>query len=160
MKILVVSDSHGYNTQLFNAMDSEKPIDMLIHCGDSGDLGDYINEIADCPVVMVRGNCDGLCRYRLEEMIEVNGCKIMAVHGHMYGVKSGLDRLFDRAKETGADIVLYGHSHIPDLTQMYGIIAMNPGSIALPKQESRIPTYGIIEISDEGKPYCSQHNAK
>lgn len=65
MKILVVSDSHGYNTQLFNAMDSEKPIDMLIHCGDSGDLGDYINEIADCPVVMVRGNCDGLCRYRL-----------------------------------------------------------------------------------------------
>ena len=39
MKILVVSDSHGYNTQLFNAMDSEKPIDMLIHCGDSGDLG-------------------------------------------------------------------------------------------------------------------------
>ena len=160
MRILVVSDSHGYNTHLFKVIDSLKPIDMLIHCGDSGDLGDYINELVDCPVVMVRGNCDDYCQYRSEEILEVNGNKILVTHGHMYGVKSGLGNLYERAKELSANIVLYGHSHIPDLTQMYGIMAMNPGSISLPKQESRIPTYGIIDISDNGKAYCSLHNVK
>ena len=44
MKILVVSDTHGYNTNLFKLLEQIKPIDMLIHCGDSGDLADYIED--------------------------------------------------------------------------------------------------------------------
>ena len=71
MKILVVSDTHGYNTNLFKLLEKEKPIDMLIHCGDSGDLSDYIEEFIDCPVVMVRGNCDMCSPLKGEEVVDV-----------------------------------------------------------------------------------------
>lgn len=155
MKILVVSDTHGHNTNLFELLDKMRPIDMLIHCGDSEGLEDYIEGFARCPVVMVRGNCDYFCLSRSDELVNVAGHRIFVTHGHHYGVKSGLSGLFDKAKEEGADIVLYGHSHIPDLSQLYGITAMNPGSLSLPRQPGRKCTYGIIEINEDGKAYCS-----
>ena len=34
MKILVVSDTHGYDEHLETAVMKEQPLDMLIHCGD------------------------------------------------------------------------------------------------------------------------------
>ena len=158
MKILVVSDTHGYNTNLFRLLDKIKPIDMLIHCGDSDDLADYIDEFVDCPVVMVRGNCDMCSRLKGEEVVDIAGHRIFVTHGHTYGVKSGLNSLIDKAESVGADIALYGHSHIPDLTYMRGISVFNPGSISMPRQEGRKCTYGIIEISDDGKKaYCSLH---
>ena len=84
--------------------------------------------------------------------------RIFVTHGHAYGVKSGLGRLIDKAESVGADIALYGHSHIPDLTYMRGISAFNPGSISMPRQEGRRCTYGTIEISEDGKKaYCSLH---
>lgn len=158
MKILVVSDTHGYNTNLFKLLEQIKPIDMLIHCGDSGDLAYYIEEFVDCPVVMVRGNCDMCSPLKGEEVVDVCGHRIFVTHGHAYGVKSGLGRLIDKAESVGADIALYGHSHIPDLTYMRGISAFNPGSISMPRQEGRRCTYGTIEISEDGKKaYCSLH---
>ena len=104
MRILVVSDTHGYNTNLFGLLGKIKPIDMLIHCGDSGDLSDYIEEFTDCPVVMVRGNCDYCCPLRGDELVDVKGKRIFVTHGHAYGVKSGLSRLFDKAEEAGAEV--------------------------------------------------------
>ena len=155
MRILVVSDTHGYNTNLFELLDKIRPIDMFIHCGDSDGLEDYIEEFTRCPVVMVRGNCDYCCPLHSDEFVNVAGHRIFVTHGHYYGVKSGLYRLFDKAKEEGADIVLYGHSHIPDITELYGIKAMNPGSLSLPRQPGRKCTYGLIEINEDGKAYCS-----
>ena len=34
MKILVVSDTHGYVDNLERVLDREKNIEMMIHCGD------------------------------------------------------------------------------------------------------------------------------
>lgn len=155
MKILVVSDTHGYNTNLFELLDKIRPIDMFIHCGDSDGIEDYIEEFTQCPVVMVRGNCDYCCPLHTDEIVDVAGHRIFVTHGHYYGVKSDLSKLLNKAKEVGADIALYGHSHIPELSYMYGIKAMNPGSLSLPRQPGRRCTYGIIEIKADGSAYCS-----
>lgn len=42
MKILVVSDTHGRDTVLREVLKKVKPIDMLIHCGDSEGSEEYI----------------------------------------------------------------------------------------------------------------------
>lgn len=34
MKVLIVSDTHGKEGNLKEAMEREKPFDMLVHCGD------------------------------------------------------------------------------------------------------------------------------
>lgn len=155
MRILVVSDTHGKNTNLFDLLKKVKPIDFLVHCGDSDGLEDYIEEFSGCPVVMVRGNCDYACPLNADELITVPGHRIFVTHGHTYAVKSGLLNLCEKAAERGADIALYGHTHIPDLTELRGITMLNPGSLSEPRQIGRKCTYGIIDIDNDGKVYCA-----
>jgi predicted phosphodiesterase len=50
--------------------------------------------------------------YRL---IDVGGYKVFMTHGHAYSVKSGYDEICREASRLGADIVLFGHTHVPTL---------------------------------------------
>ncbi|MCL1877427.1 MAG: metallophosphoesterase family protein, partial [Defluviitaleaceae bacterium] len=75
--------------------------------------------------------------------------KILLVHGHMHGVKMGLDRLAYAAKEAGANAAFYGHTHLPVVTNHGGIFIMNPGSPSFPRGGSKA-SYGIAEISPKG----------
>lgn len=146
MKILVVSDTHGKDSELIKLLLDNKDINMVIHCGDSSELGDYIGEFTDAAVEMVCGNCDLCSPYPYEKTIDVPGHRIFVTHGHMYGVRSGLKNLADRAKHLGADIALYGHTHIPAHDYMYDVHLLNPGSISEPRQAGRRHTYAIITI--------------
>ena len=59
MKILIVSDSHGNNRNLIHAVKNMSgTMDMMIHLGDMECSPDRIRELVDCPVEMVKGNCD------------------------------------------------------------------------------------------------------
>lgn len=155
MKILVVSDTHGRNENLYEVIRKEKPFDYFIHCGDGEGVEDQIEGLIECPKCMVRGNCDYCSPLPAVDCIDVYGRKLIVTHGHMYAVNSGLDRLVSLGRDNGADIVLYGHSHIPDYSYHYGVHLFNPGSLSAPRQEGRKCTYGIITIDKEGKINCS-----
>ena len=60
-------------------------------------------------------------------------------HGHKYNVKSSLLALKYKGMEKNADIILFGHTHVPYIDDTDGIIMLNPGSVS---------TYGIIEINE------------
>ena len=47
-----------------------------------------------------------------------DGIKIFFTHGHKWGVKYSTDRLFYKAKEIGAQIALFGHTHTAATTPM------------------------------------------
>jgi putative phosphoesterase len=52
----------------------------------------------------------------------------------------------------GADIVLFGHTHIPMIDLVDDrIYAVNPGSIEQPRQSGRLPTFIIMEIDNKGE---------
>ena len=48
------------------------------------------------------------------------------------------------AQEAGADVVLFGHTHVPYCSCEGGRWFLNPGSCG----QSAQPTYGIIELTD------------
>jgi len=82
-------------------------------------------------------------------------------HGHRYGVYYGTSQIKEAAKARQAHIVMFGHTHIPLIDLMDDIWAINPGSIALPRQRGRIPSYIIMDIDREGKAhftikYCEE----
>jgi predicted phosphodiesterase len=86
------------------------------------------------------------------DFITLSGKKILFTHGDLYGVKYGMDGITSLARENGADIALFGHTHIP--LERYisdgerPLYLFNPGSAGAPY---RCPTsYGIIQISDKG----------
>ena len=64
-------------------------------------------------------------------------------------------KLFDRLKEEGkrrcADIVMYGHTHKPDIDLSDDIIAINPGSISYPRQLGREASYVVMGIDKSGE---------
>ena len=50
-----------------------------------------------------------------------------------------------------ADVVMFGHTHVPYLEKTDDLILLNPGSISKPRQDNKIPTYTVMEIREDGK---------
>lgn len=149
MKVLIVSDTHGYDQNFKWVMDREAPIDALIHCGDIEGSEDYFEALADCPVYMVRGNNDFFSELPGELLFELRGHRIFLTHGHIYGVSMGTEHIVDEGLDRKADVVMFGHTHRPLLTQESGITVLNPGSLSFPRQRGRIPTYLVMEIDSK-----------
>lgn len=72
--------------------------------------------------------------------------KVFATHGHRYYVKSTMDSLLNAAHFSGAQLVLYGHTHIARIEYPAGMTVVNPGSSGLGSE----PSFAVIDISDSG----------
>ena len=151
MRILIVSDTHGNHRNLDKVLEREKKIDMLLHMGDVEDGDIYLEAVLDCPVHIVAGNNDFYGNLSREEVIQIGKYKVWMTHGHMYSVSLHTKRLKDAARERGVDIVMYGHTHRPDIDVEEDLIVLNPGSLAYPRQEGRKYTYIMMEIDEAGE---------
>src|SRR5699024_4567612 len=128
MKIIVISDTHGKNKNILNhILGVEKP-DILFHLGDYTEDGEIISNKLGVDSIIVKGNGEYGSNYKEDELIELKGKKIFLTHGHKYNVRFTLDNIIYKGKEMGADIVLYGHTHVPINIIEDGMHIMNPGS--------------------------------
>ena len=161
MKWLIASDIHGsmhFCEQLIEAFKREKADRLLIlgdilYHGPRNDLPkgyepkkviSALNEMKTS-IICVRGNCDTEVDQMVLDFpiladygVFVWGERtVYATHGHKYGpdncgfLKKG-------------DCLLYGHTHIPECREKDGILIMNPGSVSIPKNNSR-HSYMIYE---------------
>ena len=156
MTILIASDAHRNTAQLRDVILRSSPLDMLIYLGDAEGGEESIRRTClernpDCEIHMVRGNCDFFGDLPEEKEIAIGPYKAFLTHGHLYGVSGGPGRLLREAKERGAQIAMFGHTHRPFLETMDGITLVNPGSITLPRQDGRRRSYILMEIDREGE---------
>lgn len=148
MRVLVISDTHGYHKNLDKVLEMERPYDQVIHLGDIEGDEDYLESAAGCPVAAVKGNNDYFSPLPQEQMIELDGKRIFITHGHYYYVVAGLEHLIREAKGRGADMVMFGHIHRPVIRQEGNLSVINPGSLSFPRQEGRKPSYIMMESGD------------
>ena len=153
MKWMIASDIHGsahYCQQLLAALERERADrllllgDLLYH-GPRNDLpqGYDPKEVIALltsvknQVFCVRGNCEAevdqmvlpfpvLADYCL---LEQKGHVIFATHGHHYNLET------PPLLQSG-DVLLHGHTHIPAKDNSLGFWYLNPGSVAIPKENS------------------------
>ena len=152
VKILIVSDSHGNNRNLIQAVKNMRgTMDMMIHLGDMECSPDSIRSHVECPVEMVKGNCDYGNELQGARLIEIGEHKAFITHGNRYGGELGIPTMKDIAKENGADIVMFGHSDKPVIDTKSDIVVLNPGSISRPRQDGFRPTYLVMNIEDDGR---------
>ena len=135
-------------------LEKSGPLDMLIHLGDVEGKADYIEAVAGRPVHMVSGNNDFFSDLPWEEEFFIGDHHVFITHGHGYFVGMNEDRLKAEARGRGADIVMYGHTHMPALTVEPDLITLNPGSISYPRQKGRKPSYILMEVDQDGKVSC------
>ena len=124
-KIVVISDTHRNKQALAKLADIMFESDYVFHLGDCyDDFMDYAYALKE-KAFQVHGNCDW--GSDTEIVTEIEGHKILATHGHEYGVKQTRDKLYRRAKELGCDLVFYGHTHVAEIETVKGITFINPG---------------------------------
>lgn len=141
MKILVFSDSHGNFDNMAQTVEREKP-QMILHLGDGWrDARRLQDRFPEIPLSQVPGNCDFHSTEPPEQLLVVQGKRMLLCHGHTYGVKNSLLTAGLTAEEQDLDLFLFGHTHKPLIDRRGKTLFMNPGSIG----DFR-PSYGIVMI--------------
>lgn len=146
MKIGVLSDTHMMQKYIDKTIPYLSECELLIHAGDNFSDSKYIYQKTNIPVMAVRGNCD-FDNVEDELLFEVEGKNIFLCHGDSYSVKYDLNILEKKAKEVKADIVIFGHTHIPLNVNKDNILYINPGSVSLPRSSTR-RGFMIIDINN------------
>lgn len=117
----VLSDTHGLlRSEVVAALSGT---DRILHAGDIGDETVLRQLQAVAPVTAVRGNMDfGSWSNRLppSAMIEIAGFCFYLIHD--------LYRLDLDPAAAGIHVVVYGHTHRPELVRRDGVVYLNPGS--------------------------------
>jgi len=146
MRILVLSDSHRFKGKLFEACEKHMDtVDLFVFLGDGeDDFDDFIAAHPHIKYERVAGNCDFYSNFPASLEFKAGGKTVFISHGHPYGVKHGYEMIIDEANKRGADIVLFGHTHIQYTDYRDGLYIMNPGSVGFGGE------YGIIDITPKG----------
>ena len=155
MRLLVVSDSHHDISRLVPVLRKFAGyVDLIAHLGDGVDDLEPAAQRARVHlprVEAVRGNGDdaepGLWPRRLIGSAER---PILLLHGHIEGANEDLGRVLLAAEASGAKLVLFGHTHKLFMEEYRGVLAVNPGSIARPRDRA-FPTFAIVDVPKESE---------
>lgn len=122
-RVGIISDTHGrLNGAVFGLFAG---VHCIFHAGDIGDRG-VIRELdMIAPVYAIRGNTDP---YDMP-FPEVLTTQIAGLTVHMrHLVATGATSLYLFTQRVRADIVLFGHTHEPFISQAKKTLFLNPGS--------------------------------
>ena len=130
MRALIFSDSHGSIKSMTDIIDREENIDLIIHAGDVNEDCYTLRKLyPEMRIEFVRGNNDFLDKeVPTDRLFTFGGKKIFLTHGHKYGVKVNPYKVWLKAKENGADICIFGHTHSRFSEDVDGLRLFNPGS--------------------------------
>jgi len=156
-KLLVLSDTHGNIPALqavFNWAKDHIPPNDTIHA--AAFLGDGLSDLqfaaetegfyTDWKLVM--GNNDYGVVMPETLTFEFAERQFFMCHGHRYSLYGGYNTLIAAAKNSNADTVLCGHSHIPFNKTVSGIRIINPGSVGRPRSKIGA-TFAVIECPQD-----------
>ena len=146
MRIAVFSDLHGGSEGMIG--DALAEYDYVVFLGDGlMQIRHFEYEYPE-KFLFVRGNCDGYDETPLRRILDFDGVRVMLTHGHEERVKYGLMSILGVAKKENVNIVLFGHTHRPEVTEIDGVLFVNPGSASA--AYGRSGTFAELVIA-EGK---------
>jgi putative phosphoesterase len=151
LRLAVVADTHSRPHPRAADWIAALAPQAILHAGDIGDLRvlDELGTLA--PVIAVRGNIDERAPH-LPDAVSIDvraGCesamRMLLVHIAVHGprIRADAARL---AGQSGARLILCGHSHVPFIGRDRGLTVFNPGSIG-PRRMHLPIVFGVLEIA-------------
>jgi len=154
MHVLLLADTHlreGEGARLVDRLSGHLELaDVIIHAGDVTDVSILAALEEFAPVRAVLGNNDRGMVLPERFVVELEGCEVAAVHdsGSSTGRSARLRRWFPQA-----DVVVFGHSHMPyhevDIRTSDGHVQhqINPGS-AMQRRSAPQHTAAVMQLRD------------
>ncbi len=148
MRIIAVSDTHGDKAVLKQIAEKYPDCAAYFYAGDS-------ELMADDPVFTtyqaVVGNMDYDQSFPKTLTKDVDGLRVFMTHGHYYNVREMLDDLLAAGRKEGAQLIIYGHTHVALAEQHSGVVVVNPGSISQPRGPLADlgGTFAIIDVDPQ-----------
>ena len=165
MRIGLISDTHVPEAgerlpgEVFDLLAG---VDMVMHAGDMHiiDVLDWLEVIA--PVVGARGNGDGDGfrppfpdddpRVKHAHVLELEGARVGLIHGFPLPDDTPwvtTETLMDRYFGGAVDVIVFGDTHIAHVERTVGgVLMVNPGSPALPRNIREPGHVGVLTIED------------
>ena len=166
MKVGILSDSHGSLKWFKKAYSVVKECDLIIHAGDilyhgprnslpedynPAELASFINGIEEEKIIFVRGNCDAdvdqtVIAHDISlrfKNFKFGKLKLGLLHGDQF---SGINEAIKFAEKFGLNILIFGHTHRKFLQLEKGHLLINPGSISLPKDNTK--SLALLSLGD------------
>jgi uncharacterized protein len=140
-RIGIISDTHGLLRP--EAERALMGVNHIIHAGDIGrpEIIDSLRRIA--PVTAIRGNVDigeWARQYPDTKLVRLAGKSIYVLHD----VKT-----LQADLGAGIDVIVSGHSHVPKIDTVGGVLYLNPGS-AGPRRFKLPITLATLVVTPEG----------
>jgi len=170
--LAVLADTHvpdrfeTLHPDLIPALSEQQP-DLILHAGDicAPSVLKALEQVA--PVIAVRGNRDWAFAGILPwiRVLEIAGTAIALMHGHGTWATYFLDKWhyllkgyrFERYQGRAmrfvpdARVFIFGHTHRPVIEWRDGRLFFNPGSASLGVQPDGAPSFGLLQIQDDGE---------
>jgi putative phosphoesterase len=140
-RIGIISDTHGLLR--LEAEQRLAGVDYIVHAGDIGrpEIVDTLRRIA--PVTAIRGNVDSgewAREYPDTTLLRLAGMSIYVLHDL---------KTLQAAPGADIDVIVSGHSHVPKIDTVGGVLYLNPGSAG--RRRFNLPiTLATLEVTPEG----------
>jgi uncharacterized protein len=120
-------------------------VDLVLHAGDVGDLS-VLDALSHCaPVIAVHGNDESVAAQQelpYQQVLAIGGQRLLLTHAHypdraeeLHSRRDDrwepkLERRAAMGQRAGAQIVIFGHTHIPMVVPWGELLLINPGGLA------------------------------
>jgi uncharacterized protein len=142
-------------------------VDLILHAGDVGELVVLETLSSIAPVVAVHGNDESAAAQRelpYQRLLTIGGLRLLLTHAHypdraeeLASRRSDawepkLERRATMGREAGAQVVIYGHTHVPQVQQWGDLLLVNPGALASGNYLSRqvLCSVALLSIDQQG----------
>lgn len=133
----IFSDTHGNRDTMRHALMNAGPFDAMIHLGDGVLDAAAVSGELSIPLTAVSGNEDGAAEYPERLNVPLGTLTAILIHGHRLDLNpyqpavlweqqyAAMDALM---AVSGAQVLLFGHTHVPVLRRTGHGIVCNPGT--------------------------------
>lgn len=164
MRIGLIGDTHYPEAGPLwdEAYDALRGVDMILHAGDlhAVEVLDWLEERCQAPVLAVRGNGDDgsggrpVCpedsRMKPVQLLTADELRIGLVHDATlpeWPPHRTLETIMDHHFGGRVDVLVHGDTHVPEVTELRGVLLVNPGSPTFPRNLTRrLGTVGFLEV--------------
>jgi putative phosphoesterase len=161
MRVLVISDTHGYLAAARRVIKERGPWDHIIHLGDSALDAITLAAELQIDILAVPGNNEHApwTGHHQELLFDLHGLRFLALHGHELdlnpwdsSLEKKLAHLARRGRNQNATVVLFGHTHVPLIRRIDDVLLVNPGAMGAGDQRK---TYAGLVISPPPQPVAA-----